>query len=232
MKRTPVRTAAAALALAALSALPPAALAGAFDTYFDRASFEAAVGEPMGVEDFGNTFRFPITTGVLNSQTDLVVQFGPPITPGLILPGVTYSTPVGESFFFNIDSAGGFDGGFLDGFYGGDPNRRLTVTFDAPTRAFGFDTNSLAPNLEVVVTFADATQQSYGVFITGSPLRFFGFVSQGGADIVSATIGGNDNGLFAFAIDNFTSPAVVPEPGSALLLLAGLAAVGAVVRRR
>ena len=38
--------------------------------------------------------------------------------PGDIAAGVTYSTPVGDSFFFNIDAGGGFVGGFLDGFYG------------------------------------------------------------------------------------------------------------------
>ena len=67
--------------------------AGIITVYTDQPSFDAATGVPMTVEDFTNTVHFPITTGTLNSETNLVVVVGPPITPGLIQPGVTYSNP-------------------------------------------------------------------------------------------------------------------------------------------
>lgn len=220
------------LALAAVVASP--VWAGDFTVVTDRGAFEAGLSDPYVVEDFGSTARFPITTGVLNSQTSFVPAYGPPILPGDIAAGVTYSTPVGDDLFFNIDGGGGFVGGFLDGFYGSNAARRLTVTFDGPASAFGFDTNTLAPNLEVVVTFSDNSTQSYSTVVACCDLSFYGFRSDNGADIVSATIGGPDNGTFAFAIDNFTFTATpVPEPSSAALLLLGLAAVGRrAVRRR
>ncbi len=81
----------------------------------DRSTFNAAVGT-NSTDTFGPTDAFPISTGILNSSTNLTTATGGPILPGLIQPGVTYSTPIGTGFFFNIDAGGGFDGeAFLDG---------------------------------------------------------------------------------------------------------------------
>ena len=71
----------AALLLAAGIAAP--ALAGSITQFSSSALFNAAVGGSPTVETFGDTARFPISTGVLNSSTNLVVSTGPAITPGL-----------------------------------------------------------------------------------------------------------------------------------------------------
>ena len=90
------------LTLVAIVALAPSASADVITTHTDRATFEAAAGVPLTVEDFTDTAHFPITSGVLNSlTTDAGLQ------PGDIEEGVTYSTPVGQGNFFNIDAGGG-----------------------------------------------------------------------------------------------------------------------------
>jgi len=224
-----VRVAAtASLLLAAASSSP--AFAGSITAYSDRATFTAAVGGSPTVETFGDVPRFPIPTGVLNSSTNLAVDFGPPITPGLIQPGVTYSTPIGTGLFFNIDGGGGYTGGFLDSLSSGLP---LTVIFDGPVSGFGFDTNGLMGS-----TF-DLTIN----FLSGSPYfdlwqtpGFFGFTSSS-QDIVSAVIVGR-GGNFGFDLDNFTysdvgpGTTVVPLPAPLLLLATGLFTLGMFGRRK
>jgi hypothetical protein len=75
----------------------------AITDYSDRATFMADTGATT-VEDFGTTAHFPISTGILNWQTNLP-NIG--LTPGTILPGVTYSTQIGTGCcFFNIDVGG------------------------------------------------------------------------------------------------------------------------------
>lgn len=218
------------LTASALLLAASAATAGSFTLSEDRAAFTAALVEPYVVETFGWGEGFPITPGVLNASTDLVTQFGWPIVPGRIRPGATYSTPVGESYFFNIDRGGGFSGAFLSGFYGGDPHRRLTITFDTPVSAFGFDTNTIAPNLEVLVRFDDGSSQGFATTVTGD--AFFGFASEPGARIASAEIGGDGNTTFAFGLDNVTYTGVVPEPAAGALLAVGLLGIGCALRRR
>ncbi len=199
--------------------------AGSFTVSADRSALEAAFTGPYTVEDFGDSARFPISTGILNSATHLPA-IG--IVPGLIQPGVSYSTLVGTGNFFNIDSGGGFAGGFLDTVTG---DRLLTVRFDSPVLAFGFDTNSLSPSLQVVVSFTDATTQTYSASINSA--TFVGFTSTG-AGIASAVIGDLNNPTFSFAIDNmtFANTAPVPEPAAIALMLAGLGVVGVAARRR
>lgn len=195
--------------------------AGSITTFSDRSNFNTAVGAtPLTIEDFTDTSHFPISTGILNSQTNLVVDFGSPIEPGDIEPGVTYSTPIGTNYSFNIDALAGFDGGFLDGFFGGDPNRVLTVDFDNNISAFGFDTNyTMGSDFNLTIKFTSGPDFVQNFSTTNSAdLGFFGFQSSA-ADIQTAVIDGNGNGTFAFAVDNFTFTAV-PEPNSAVSVLA------------
>jgi len=125
----------------------------------------------------------------------------------MIQPGVTYSTPIGESFFFNIDQGGGYpDGGFLDGF---ETDREVTMVFhmDDPNDGrtifgFGFDIGSLgATDFDVKIIFADGSEQSFNNPYPGSP-QFFGFLSDS-PDIAKVVVG-NNNGFFGFDFDNFT----------------------------
>lgn len=197
----------------------------------DRVVFQDAIVGGYTVETFTDASHFPIASGVLNSETETSVDNGPAIHVGDIQPGATYSTPVGPGYFFNIDAGGGFQGGFLDGFYSGLSNRVLTVTFDQGVSAFGFDANQLTPNLNVELLFADQSSAQYSFIVGG--YGFYGF-SALDTKIVGAKIGGQGNGTFAFAVDNvtFSEVAAVPEPEAYALLLAGLMVVGAVARRR
>lgn len=228
---TPFVRAAAAACLGAFALAP--AQAGTFDVGTDRAAFmQQALGGAFVVEDFGLEPHFPIHTGVLNQHTHIEPENEITLLPGRIVPGVTFSTPVGHGYFFNIDEGDAYEGAFLDGFYGGHASRRLTVDFDAPVAAFGFDTNRLAPNLEVTVTFTDLSTATFSTVVSSHGMSFFGFTSRQGWDILRVTIGGDDNPAFAFALDNFTFTTAVPEPGTWGLMALGLAALGARARRR
>jgi hypothetical protein len=200
------------------------ASADTITVYNDRASFEAAALTPLTVEDFTDTSHFPISTGVLNSHTNLP-DIG--IFPGDIEAGVTYSTPIGSGNFFNIDAGGGYTGGFLDGF---EPSEReVTVDFhhDDPNSArnvyaFGFDIGSLgASDFDVFINFSNGSQQHFN-YAYPDTVSFFGFQSD--AQDISSVVVGNNGGFFGFDFDNFTYD-TVPAPGSAAVLaLSGLLA--------
>lgn len=209
--------------------------AGTITTYSDRPTFTADMGVPLTVEDFTGDAHFPISTGVLNSATDLVVGSGAPIKPGDIKPGVTYSTAIGDSFFFNIDAGGGYEGGFLDGFAQATYENKLTITFDGPVSGFGFDTNSLMGSRFLVrIIFGSGPDYSDGFAAPPTTdLEFFGFKSDA-SDIVGAEILGV-GGFFSFSLDNFTFPqpgAAVPEPSTVALGIAALALSIPALRRR
>jgi hypothetical protein len=203
-------------------------------TYTDVTTFNAAVG-PTTLEDFTTTSHFPISTGVLNSSTNLP---GIGITPGTILPGVTYSTAIGTGNFFNIDAGANFTGGFLDTVTGGAP---LTVTFDLPEAAFGYLTNGFGGTAQtVVINFSDSSPQTFNYTeASNNNLAFTGFQSSS-ADITGFTLEGTgafSNANPAFAIDNFqfggAAAVSTPEPGTLTLLLGtGLVGFACAIRRK
>ena len=205
-------------------------------TLSDRATIAAALGVAAVVEDFTADAHFPISTGELSSSTSIVVASGTPITPGMIKPGVTYSTPIGSDNFFNIDTSGVFDGGFLDNANGAPTP--LTVTFDAPRASFGFDTNKLGGTaFSITIFHLDSGPYSSVVNIPYTfSLTGFGFTSDA-TDILSVMIQMN-SAAFGFAIDNFTFAAsssgasAVAEPGSLSLLGASLLGLGLTRQRR
>jgi hypothetical protein len=203
------------------------AKAGIVD-YTDRSTFTTVTGAST-IEDFGPTSHFPITSGTLNSSTN---EAG--ITPGLIKPGVTYSTPVGSGNFFNIDLGGGFTGGFLDRRGAGI----LTITFDQAQSAFGFDATFLMGGFNVTINSDSQvlSNQNFNV-VRGGTLAFFGF-SDSTADIKSVTISNSGSAFVGvgFAIDNFTYGATVtssvPEPSTWAMMILGFAGVGFMAYRR
>jgi hypothetical protein len=216
-------------AAAVMVIAPGVAMGGVITPYNNLGAYQAALGGASEtVEDFTGSAHFPITTGVLDSATNLVVGVGSPIVPGLIQPGVTYSTPIGTGNFFNIDAGGGYVGGFLDSIADtNDPANVLTITFDDLTQAFGFVANDLmGPTFDITINFAQGpafTQNNIG--LTGN-LDFFGWQSDQ-ADIVSVIVDGNDDNTFAFALDDFRfSSVAVPEPGTFTLLGLGIAGLG------
>jgi hypothetical protein len=194
-------------------------------TYSDRPTFLAAVGGTFTTEDFTDDDHIPIASGILNQFT---AEAG--LVPGDIEPGVTYSTPVGRRFFFNIDAGGGYTGGFLDGFYEGDPDRALTITFGSAASAFGFDSNVLMGNdFDILIKFASGPDYAGNFSVAGTvDLQFFGFQSSQ-TDILSVIIHGNGEPEIAFALDNFTFNAGgsgrVPDSSSTFALL-GLSIAG------
>jgi len=168
----------------------------------DRTAFDAAVGSTT-LEDFTDTHHFPISTGILNSATNLVVTFGSPILPGDIQPGVTYSMPIGTGQFFNIDEFGGFVGGFLDGLK--DPEfDPVTIAFDNPVAAFGFDMNQLmGGSFDITIQFTSGPDFVGNFPVTQSlSLEFVGFQSEQ-IDIETVIIQGDGTGGFDYAFDNF-----------------------------
>jgi len=203
--------------------------AGIITEYFDSVSFGLAAGS-VSVETFTPTSHLDIPSGILNSATNLP-DIG--LSAGDILPGVTYSTVVdGNSATrneFNIDSGGSgqdFSGGFLDSVNFGGPDRLLTVAFDAPVQAFGFETEGQFGGTSQLIQIGTTTL-TLSLPDTDQNF-FFGFVSTA-ADIGGATLtsNGTSNGdIYGFAVDNFTFSAEgapeVPEPGTLVLLLAGV----------
>jgi len=147
------------------------------------------------VETFGSVLRGPITTDVLNSATDCC-----DIPPPFILQGVTYSTPIGTGFFFNIDGGAGFTGGLRDAIT--EPNP-LTVQFAIPQIAFGFDTNSImGPTFEITINFSGGGSLSKTLNIPNTlAMTGFGFISN---------------------TDDITSAVIVKKPASALRRQFGL----------
>ena len=213
------------IALLAVS-FAPSAWANPVTVNTDRTSFYSSLSSGYTVDDFGPFAHYPISTGVLNSTTSIPGV----IAPGTVHAGVTYSTPIGTGYFFNIDARAGFAGGFLDSVGNGF---RLTANFDSAVSAFGFDTNYLSPHLQVVVHFNDATTQMFSSGVNGDHPSFFGFSSTA-SDITSVVIGSTD--YVSFAVDNFTyshpTVAAVPEPETYALVLAALGALGFSARRR
>jgi hypothetical protein len=219
-----------AILLVAMTMTATTSHAGVVTTYTDRPTFNAAVSGPLTVEGFTNTYHFPITTGVLNSETNLsIFEFGaPPILPGDIEAGATYSTPIGVGNFFNIDIGGDHVGGFLDSLGGLHP---LTIDFTEvdpsvarSVSAFGFDLGSIGggtTTTTITVSFESGPDQVFPVPYQFIAVDFYGFVSDA-TDITSVSII-NDSTFIVFDLDNFTfnalecvaMPYCLGEPNSA-----------------
>lgn len=189
------------ITLVALGTLAGVASADVITVHTNRGSYDAAVGAPQVIEDFTPNAHFPLVSGILNSEsTDAGLQ------PGDIEEGVSYSTPIGEGNFFNIDAGGGYSGGFLDGFNPSD--RDVTITFHTAdpnvpraVNGFGFEfSGSLgASTVDVTISFSNSPDQRFNVnYVAG----FYGFTSDV-RDITGVVVSNNDS-FFGFDFDNFT----------------------------
>jgi MYXO-CTERM domain-containing protein len=201
--------------------------AGTITTYTNSATFDAAVGA-VSVENFGSANHFPILGLTLNSNTNDPASG---VTPGLILPGVTYSTSpgasAGEDDPFNIENAFEYPGEELDSRTRDGVNRPLTVTFTGPVTAFGFVTDGFyVSNYSLTINFVGGSSD---ILAFAPPndgnLYFYGFASSA-QDILSATLtGSNSAHSDGFVITNFTytAPATAtPEPSTWMLGASGL----------
>lgn len=221
--------------LALVLVVGPAVLSPAqvITPYSSLSTFTTAIGAaPVTVEDFGSSIHFPISTGILNAATNLTVSNGAPITPGLIQQGVTYSTAIGTGNFFNIDTGGGFTGGFLDTVTSVGP---LNIAFNGTTSAFGFDTSTIiGSSFSITINFTSGGPYTNTFAVGSSSPTFFGF--QGNASNISSIVLGGGTSTFTFAIDNFrfinSNVASIPEPGTAGMIGLGLATMAALHRGR
>jgi hypothetical protein len=198
--------------------------AGTITSFTDRGTFDTSVGV-TATETFGPVQCFPLTAP-LNSASSYAC-----LSAGTIQPGATYSAPVVAGNSFNIDAGGGFPTPFLDSLLLGRGSAPLTVTFDSPVSAVGFDTDEvvMGDSFSILFNFISGSSSLTPSLASNSNLQFFGFESSA-ADIQSVTITGTDT-LFGFGLDNFSfngnASAPVPEPATfplislALVLFAG-----------
>ena len=204
---------------------------------FSEAGQFARSAGAVSMETFGPGSCLGLRTTVLSAST------GIPCFPDYrVQSGVTFQAEFYSNVFFPgliVDGSGGFSGGFIDAIRPADvPTSPLTIAFDSPVAAFGFDTNLLMGS-SFTVNVDDVFTRTISVQSTGA-MQFFGFQSAS-ADIRRVSITGSGasfaggGNFFAFAVDNFRfggtgfDTAATPEPASLLLTLTGLCAL---VRRR
>ena len=161
-----------------------------------------------GIENKGNSLvEWPKMRANCERQANLP---GIGITPGTIQAGVTHSAnvdPARPAVGSTLMQGVGYVGGSVDTPIDDTP-RPITVTFDGPVRAFGFDTNALGSSSKnIVINFAP-----------GLPF------------IANLAIGGeyNNPALFGAAFDHFRCTAVdasgILEPATFTLAASALAA--------
>jgi hypothetical protein len=150
--------------------------------------------------------------------------FGTTFTNGATVNGITYTSNLGQavvqSLFITTSAPNTLD------FFG----TSVTFTFAAPVMGFGIDisTSAGATGAFVATTNAgDAVSSVFNPFPGASTGQFIGFSSASPFKTITVAQGPNGS---AFAVDTLRTVAIVPEPSSLMLLIAG--GVAAVVRRR
>jgi hypothetical protein len=218
MKRSQF-TATAVLAAAALMASLGGAQAANVTFYGSAALLTAAIGGPTATQTFEG---FAAGTNLLGVQ---------------VLPGVTVSTNLtGVSV---VDIAGIGKAANLS--VRDRPESWFEINIAGGNKAFGFEVNGLAPNtgtafLDFFFADGDTTFTRIPVLpqATENTPQFFGIISDKAITKIRWEEGAlaNNSCCEATVMDNFITAAPVPEPTQGLMLMAGLAAMGWMVRRR
>lgn len=213
---------ASVLALLIASALP----AGAADAlYTSESAFTAAV---VG----GLTESFESLAGTSRSLEPIV-------TPLFTLS--TVHTPIGLQTGSNIPDTGygafATDGThYVSVYLPNLPQGSITFTLARPSTAFGLAVTDIGETSGTVTLTTDVGAYAGGALLISFPHA----VASGGADfigltqdtpfsVVTLTVTGIDE---AYGVDAVRVLSAVPEPASALTLLAGMAALAALRRRR
>ncbi|PZQ57293.1 MAG: hypothetical protein DI570_20045 [Phenylobacterium zucineum] len=212
MKTLGMVAAAAVVAFSGFSAAEAAVL-----TSLDRATFQAAVGGGVTLQNFDG-----YTAG------DILTDDG----------SVTYSTTGGDPLVTNTyltsTSPNGLGATAVGFFQAGDT---LTLTFSSAISAFALDINTFASAdgaYSVLLNTGDTAFSIFETFPGTGTGQFIGFVSDTGfTSLTLSTVSG-----FAYTVDTLIYGEArdvtggIPEPGTWALMLAGFGAVGASLRRR
>lgn len=221
---------AAAAAAFVLAVMPLASPAAAAVTYFgfSRAAFEAAAGStvtetfngfpadtsfqtlPLDVGPFG----LSMSNTQFDGDGDNQVQVAPFPMPGTPDDYDVNGTPFAQVNLNNFTSA---------------LPATFTITFDAPTFAFGADLYSFNNTDSLIMVMPGVTAINLPAGSTGT--SFLGLVSD--TSFLSVELRRTDTfGNERFGLDNVTfSAAPVPEPATWTMMLAGFGLLGATMRR-
>ena len=212
-------TVSAACAAAAMMASLGSAQAANVTFYGSAALLAAAIGGPTATQTFEG---FAAGANLLGVQ---------------VLPGVTLSSNLtGISV---VDVAGIGKAANLS--VRDKPESWFDINIAGGNKAFGFEVNGLAPNTGTAFIdffFADGDTTFTRIPVlpqaTENTPQFFGIVSDKAITKIRWEEGAlaNNSCCEATVMDNFISAATVPEPTQGLLLMAGLAVTGWLVRRR
>ena len=137
------------------------------------------------------------------------------------------NTSYGNLYGFNVSAGGSQWLGF--------PGGSATFTFAGGTHAFGAYLTGLQTvfSSAVTITFFDGTSQTLTLPInTSGGASYFGFTHSVAFTQLTIDAGPGVSGTDAWGVDNVSFTSAVPEPTSVALMVAGLALVGGVARRR
>lgn len=191
-------------------------------TYTDRTTFQNAITKPTRTEDFNSkTTDVPFGTGSV-VFADLTLEGNGSDSTEAVVDVDAYESELGGQGFA-LDEA-------VVNMRGMEPNEDITINFDSPVTAVGFDTFNYDGTLDSAEAIVSGTSISFPDFRESG---FIGFAATGGTspiERIRIEADPNNAGSTFNAFDNVIY--AVPEPSS--LALAGLGALlvgGAAARR-